>query len=105
MVWADFRLDSRCSSGFDRLFKPDRFSRNGTSAKCRVCSCEFPLGRSIRFYGLLIGALIHLLRTSKNKAAPELRAVVSEDARPEVEKILFDVGALNVLITGGSKHS
>lgn len=55
--------------------------------------------------GWLIGALIHLLRTSKNKAAPELRAVVSEDARPEVEKVLFDLGALNVLVTGGSKHS
>ena len=55
--------------------------------------------------GWLIGALIQLLRTSTKKAVSELRAVISEDARSEVEKILFDVGALNVLVTGGLKHS
>lgn len=55
--------------------------------------------------GWLIGALIHLLRTSRNEAGTELRAIVSEDARSEVENILFDAGAWNVLVAGEASYT
>lgn len=48
--------------------------------------------------GALSGALLHLFRAS----APnhELHTTVSEDARPDVEQMLVDAGALDVLVLG-----
>ena len=48
--------------------------------------------------GALIGALVHLFRAP----APghELHAIVSEDTRPEVEQMLINAGALDVLVLG-----
>ena len=55
--------------------------------------------------GWLVGALVHLLRTSKRKTIPELRAVVPKDARSEIEKTLLDIGAWNVLAASGAEHA
>ncbi|KPV54963.1 hypothetical protein SE17_00470 [Kouleothrix aurantiaca] len=50
--------------------------------------------------GALIGALLHLFRAPAPAPGHELHAVVSEDARPDVEQMLVNVGALDVLVLG-----
>lgn len=53
-------------------------------------------------FGWLIGALVHLFRTPRAmpEGAYEIRAVVSDDARADVERQLVEAGAADVLVMG-----
>ena len=50
--------------------------------------------------GALIGALLRLFRAPALAPGHEVRAVVEEDALQEVEQLLVDAGALDVLVPG-----
>lgn len=66
---------------------------------------SFLLAGTLGSIGWLTGALVHLLRIFARKTMPEVRAIVSDDIRPEVEKMLLNAGALDVLVTSGVEHT
>lgn len=66
---------------------------------------SFLLAGVLGSIGWLIGALVSLLRISTKKTVPEVRTVISENNRPEVEKMLLSAGALDVLAANGAEHA
>lgn len=66
---------------------------------------SFLLAGVLGSIGWFAGTLVHLLRVLTRKTMHEVRAIVSDNARSEVERKLLSAGALDVLVAGSPEHT